>query len=527
MVFVYQKKMAFSNTSSYLKLQKLAEAPVDLKTVLTPERVHSYLAKSLGLKLFYGTERVSDEVLHALFDLAKESQALEKMTAMQAGEKVNSIHGYPSENRPALHTAMRDVFDKTHEQPEAKKAADLARQEIEKLKKVLPKLDHFTTLVQIGIGGSSLGPEAICDSLGAYHRSGKKVYFVSNVDPDELSAIFKDLDLSKTGVIVVSKSGSTLETLTNETFARSLFLKANVKPEKHFIAVTQKGSPMDSPARYLASFYMWDYVGGRYSVTSMVGGVALSFLIGVDRFLEFLKGAHEMDLLALNPDPRKNLPLLSALLGIWNRNFLNYPTVAIIPYSYALRRFPAHLQQLDMESNGKRIDKLGKSVDFDTGPIIWGEPGTNGQHSFFQLIHQGTTPVPLEILGFKESQYGQDIDVESTFCQEKLLSNLLAQSIALAQGERSDNPNKYFPGNRPNRILLAEHLDPKTMGQILAYYEHKVAFQGFIWNINSFDQEGVQLGKVLALKMMRQFAKKRTSVSESYLLGEAYLKEIF
>ena len=518
--------MTFSKFPSYLKLQKLAEKPVDLTSALTAERVETYLAKALGLKLFFATERLSDDILKTLFDLAAEACASQKMAAMQAGEKVNFIQGFPSENRPALHTAMRDFFDSPHTEPEAQKAAALAFQEIEKLKNFITNIDHFTTLVQIGIGGSSLGPEAICESLAAYHRPGKKVYFVSNVDPDDLYSVLKDLDLSKTGIIVVSKSGSTLETLTNETFARDLFAKAGLKAERHFISVTQKGSPLDNPARYLASFYMWDYIGGRYSVTSMVGGVVLSFLIGVDQFLEFLKGAQAMDKHVLTAPPQENLPLISALIGIWNRDFLHYPTVAIIPYSQALKRLPAHLQQLDMESNGKRIDKQGEAVDFETGPIIWGEPGTNGQHSFFQLIHQGTTTVPLEIIGFKEPQYGKDIDVQGTSCQEKLLSNLLAQSIALAQGENSDNPNKCFPGNRPNRILMADRLDPHTMGLILAYYEHKVAFQGFIWNINSFDQEGVQLGKVLALKMMKQFAKKQGVPCESYPLGEAYLKEM-
>ena len=280
--------MTFSKFPSYLKLQKLAEKPVDLTSALTAERVETYLAKALGLKLFFATERLSDDILKTLFDLAAEACASQKMAAMQAGEKVNFIQGFPSENRPALHTAMRDFFDSPHTEPEAQKAAALAFQEIEKLKNFITNIDHFTTLVQIGIGGSSLGPEAICESLAAYHRPGKKVYFVSNVDPDDLYSVLKDLDLSKTGIIVVSKSGSTLETLTNETFARDLFAKAGLKAERHFISVTQKGSPLDNPARYLASFYMWDYIGGRYSVTSMVGGVVLSFLIGVDQFLEFL-----------------------------------------------------------------------------------------------------------------------------------------------------------------------------------------------------------------------------------------------
>lgn len=286
---------------------------------------------------------------------------------------------------------------------------------------------------------------------------------------------------------------------------------------------------MDDPQHYAASFYMWDYIGGRYSATSMVGGVILAFALGMDRFLEFLRGANAMDKAALKADPKANLPLLSALLGIWNRNFLGLPTTAIIPYSQALSRFPAHLQQLDMESNGKRIDKKGSPVDFDTGPIIWGEPGTNGQHSFYQSIHQGTTIVPLELIGFKESQYRDDIAFQGTSCQEKLLSNLFAQSIALAVGQSNDNPNKFFPGNRPNRILFGSRLDPYAMGALLAYYEHKVVFQGFIWNINSFDQEGVQLGKKLALKFIDQFALLKQGKPldpKGFPLGAAYLKQI-
>jgi glucose-6-phosphate isomerase len=249
----------------------------------------------------------------------------------------------------------------------------------------------------------------------------------------------------------------------------------------------------------------------------------------MDRFLDFLRGAHAMDRLALNKDPMKNLPLISALLGIWNRNFLHHPTVAIIPYSEALCRFPAHLQQLDMESNGKRIDKKGEPVDYATGPVVWGEPGTNGQHSFFQLLHQGTTVVPMEIIGFCESQYREDVIYRGTSCQEKLISNMLAQSLALAVGQTNDNPNKVFPGNRPNRILLSNRLDPFTMGALLSYYEHKVAFQGFIWNINSFDQEGVQLGKVLALKFIDQFAllrQRKTPDPKSFPLGHAFMRHL-
>jgi glucose-6-phosphate isomerase len=270
---------------------------------------------------------------------------------------------------------------------------------------------------------------------------------------------------------------------------------------------------------------MWDFVGGRYSATSMVGAVMLAFALGYQGFHEMIRGAHAMDQHVLNAPLRSNLPLLSALLGIWNRNFLHLPTVAIIPYSQALLRFTAHLQQLDMESNGKRIDKTGTPVNFSTGPVIWGEPGTNGQHSFYQLIHQGTDPVPLEFIGFKKSQYINDLEIQHSTSHEKLLSNLFAQSIALATGQTNSNPNKVFTGNRPNRILLAERLDPYTLGALLSFYEHKVAYQGFIWNINSFDQEGVQLGKVLASKVLALFcAKRMREKAPSFPLGEAYLE---
>jgi glucose-6-phosphate isomerase len=221
--------------------------------------------------------------------------------------------------------------------------------------------------------------------------------------------------------------------------------------------------------------------------------------------MEILRGAREMDLNALERDIRKNISLLNALIGIWNRNFLRCDTLAILPYSQALIRFAAHLQQLDMESDGKRINRQGEVVEYATGPIVWGEPGTNGQHAFYQLIHQSNTIIPAEFIGFRRSQLGDDLEVDGTTSQEKLLANLLAQSVALAVGGRSDNPNKVFPGNRPNSLLIADRLTPFSIGALLAYYENKVAFQGFIWNINSFDQEGVQLGKKLANQFIDHF----------------------
>lgn len=525
---------SFHALQSVEKLKELAKNPIDLskEDVLTPKRVETMIAEGLGFKLFFGTERVTEETLEALFALAEETQAVKKMEEMQAGQIVNVIHGHESENRPALHTAMRDFFEHREMGGRARDATDLAYKELQKLTAFLAEIETkgmFHTLVQIGIGGSDLGPRAIYLALQAYQKPHRQVHFISNVDPDDATAVLKRLDLSRTLFVVVSKSGSTLETRTNEEFIKERLEKEGLNPKNHFLAVTGKGSPMDDPTKYLASFYIWDYVGGRYSVTSMVGAVTLAFSLGMDRFLDFLRGANAMDKAAKQKDPRANLPLLSALLGIWNRNFLNLPTCAIIPYSQALVRFPAHLQQLDMESNGKRVSKDGSFVDFETGPVIWGEPGTNGQHSFYQLIHQGTGTVPLELIGFLESQLREDVVFQGTSSQDKLLANLFAQSIALASGQENSNPNKFFPGNRPNRVLLGKRLDPYQLGVLLAYYEHKVAFQGFIWNINSFDQEGVQLGKVLALKIIDQFSQKRQGkqIDPKYFpLGYAFLENL-
>ncbi len=511
----------FPNYPSVEILHKLSQKPIDMAKILTPERIEKYALFGVGYHLLYAAEKISDEVLSALFQLAKEAKVTEKMTEMQSGEVMNQIEGIASENRSVLHTAMRDQFDHSQTKERAKEAAVMAAKELKKLEMFLQRVEgKFTDIVQIGIGGSDLGPRALALALEPFYRPSHRAHFISNVDPDDANGVIEKLDLKKTLVVVVSKSGTTLETLTNEAFVRSKMEKMGIDPKEHFVAVTGEKSPMDNPSRYLACFYIWDFIGGRYSATSMVGAVMLAFVLGFEGFKEILRGAHEMDLHALNASPRENLPLTSALLGIWNRNFLKYPTVAIIPYSQALLRFPAHLQQLDMESNGKQINKKGERVGFSTGPVVWGEPGTNGQHSFYQLIHQGTDIVPLEFIGFHHSQRDQDLTIQKTTSQQKLLSNLFAQSIALAVGQKSDNPNKFFPGGRPNRILLAEKLTPFSMGALLSYYEHKVVFQGFVWGINSFDQEGVQLGKVLANKIIALFAGEK----ESFPLAEAYLK---
>jgi glucose-6-phosphate isomerase len=523
----------FRQVPAYARLAKLAQRPIDLteEGVFTPQRVAQYALEGCGLQFSYATERVDDAVLGALLDLAKERHALAQMQAMQNGEIVNYVKGLESEHRPALHTAMRDLFGPPNAHPEARRAAELARLENGKLQDFLEQLDregHWTDLIMVGIGGSELGPKALYMALETQLIGGRRVHFVSNVDPDETAAVLELVDLRNTLVVVVSKSGTTLETLTNETLLRAAFQSRGLESRQHFIAVTGDGSPMLHSEHYRISFLMWDFVGGRYSATSMVGGVCLGFAFGYPTFLEILAGAHEMDQHALKEDPERNLPLLAALFGIWNRDFLDHDTVAILPYSRAMSRFSAHLQQLDMESNGKHIEKeSGKRVDFETGPIIWGEPGTNGQHSFYQMLHQGTTIVPIEFIGFRHSQLSQDLLVEGTTSQEKLLANLLAQAIAFAVGQKSENPNKQCEGNRPSFVLLADRLTPKILGALLAFYEHKVVFQGFIWGINSFDQEGVQLGKRLASSILEILAEDRGGPDAAgFPVAEAYLDQL-
>lgn len=520
--------LMFDHYKATAQLKKLAQHPFDLTKPgnLTPERLNKFVASSCGYKLLFGTERITEEVMEALGSLAHEAKAIQQMEQMQAGERVNYIEGYPSENRPALHTATRDFFANPNLGGEAVKAAAQAHKEVEKLQKFISEIDKenkFTDLVMIGIGGSDLGPRAHYLALQHIHKANRRAHFISNIDPDDVAIALHNLDLRKTLVLVISKTGTTLETVTNEELVRSNFRAANLKPEKHFISVTMPGSPLDDPKKYLATFYMWDWIGGRYSTTSMVGGFLLSFTCGFDSYWALLAGANAMDKAALNKNLDANLPLLAALLGIWNRNFLHHHTLAIIPYSQALVRYPAHIQQLDMESHGKRIDMHGNAVDFDTGPIIWGEVGTSSQHSYFQLLHQGTTVVPIEFIGFKKNQWDYDHEVNGTASQQKLLANLFAQAIGLATGQSNENPNKVFSGNRPSHILLANQLTPFTLGTLLAFFEHKIAFQGFIWNINSFDQEGVQLGKVLANRLIDRFANPK---GERYPLGDTLIRQL-
>jgi glucose-6-phosphate isomerase len=518
----------FPHYDSTRKLKKLALNPFDLtqENHLTSERMAKFSAESCGYKLLYATERVDDSTMQALQQLAEESGALKKMENMQSGEISNFIQGFSSDNRPVLHTALRDFFDNAHPAKVASEAAQLAKNEINRLKSFIEKNDRnntFKHLYIIGVGGSDLGPLAHYFALKHLQKPDRKLHFISNIDPDNVALAFKHADLKTSLVLINSKSGTTLETSTNEAFVRNKFKQAGIKPKDHFISVSCHGTPLDNPNEYLECFHIWDWVGGRFATSSLAGGFVLAFAYGFDVYWEFLRGANSMDKAALNSDLNQNLPLLGALIGVWNRNFLKHPILAIVPYSQALGRYTAHLQQLDMESNGKRIDQNGQFVDFETGPIIFGEPGTSAQHSFFQLIHQGSTIVPVEFIGYRYNQTNEDFNSQDTTSQEKLNANLIAQALALATGRNHSNPNKVFPGNRPSHILFSKRLTPYSLGSLLSYYEHKIAFQGFIWGINSFDQEGVQLGKELAKDVIERISCQKSTKDQSKQANRTFI----
>jgi glucose-6-phosphate isomerase len=519
-----KERIAFLQTSAHRKLRTLRDHPFDLHNgddEVMIGRANKYLCRSQHFTLHYWTQRITDEVLDGLQELADQCRLVEQFKEMKAGGMMNGIAGIESEERQVLHTACRDIFTA---QPCHAGATGQAAFELERLDQFLAKLDsgeicnekgeRFNSMIHVGIGGSDLGPRSVFEALRPFGQPGRRVYFISNVDPDDGAAVLQDVDLSRALVSIVSKSGTTLETLTNEMLVRQAFTSAGLDPLQHFVAVTGQGSPMDDADRYLRSFHMFDYIGGRYSTTSMVGMVMLGFYLGYKQALDFLRGAAKVDYEAENPAVRENQALLLAMLGIWNHSYLDMPTLAVLPYSQALHRFPAHLQQCDMESNGKSVNRVGEMLEYMSGPVVWGEPGTNGQHAFYQLLHQGTEVVPCEFIGFRRSQHESDMVVDETSSQQKLVANLLAQSTALARGRKNDNRNRFFPGNRPNSVLLGERLTPEVMGALLALYEAKIIYQGFTWNINSFDQEGVQLGKVLATRLLDEMkAEKATKQS--------------
>ncbi|MEL3906998.1 MAG: glucose-6-phosphate isomerase [Treponema sp.] len=458
----------------------------------------------------YAAKLVDEAVLTGLQALADEQQLIEKYKLLLNGDEINT-----GEKRKVLHQLARGQQGKDvlHN---GKNMRKFYIDQLEKVRKfsdavhqgaiTAPSGAPFTDVVQIGIGGSDLGPRAVYLALKSWAEKHGKVkmnaHFISNVDPDDAAAVLAGLNLSTTLFILVSKSGTTLETLTNERFVNQFLAKENLDPAKQMIAVTSETSPLANNSAYLASFYMDDFIGGRYSSSSVCGGAVLSLAFGAEVFQALLDGAAAADKQALEPDIRKNAALLDALIGVYERNVLGYTSTAVLPYSQALSRFPAHLQQLDMESNGKSVNRFGEPITYKTGPVIFGEPGTNGQHSFYQLLHQGTDIIPLQFVGFTESQSGEDITVENSTSQQKLLANVTAQIAAFACGKKDADANKAFAGGRPSSLLHGKVLTPQALGVLLAHYENKVMFQGFIWNINSFDQEGVQLGKVLAQKVL-------------------------
>lgn len=471
------------------------------------KRVNDYsVPMAAGLKYNYAAKQVNEQILGVLSDLSKEAQLAEKFEALYNGEIVNT-----GEKRMVLHHLTRgqlgkdviaDGKNKREFYVEQQKKIAAFANDVHSGKIVNEKGEKYTTVCQIGIGGSDLGPRAMYLALENWAKANNtfkmEAHFISNVDPDDAAQVVASIDLSKTIFILVSKSGTTLETLTNESFVKDFLNKAGLSSGKHMIAVTSETSPLANNPDYMQAFYMDDYIGGRYSSTSAVGGAILSLAFGPDVFAAFLDGAQESDKTAANKDLLKNPAMLDALIGIYERNAQEYPSTAILPYSQGLNRFPAHLQQLDMESNGKSVNRDGKEISYVTGPVIFGEPGTNGQHSFYQLLHQGTNIIPLQFIAFKENQTKKDVVIEDSTSQKKLCANVTAQIIAFACGKKDENPNKSFAGERPSSLIYGDSLTPKTLGALLAHYENKVMFQGFMWNVNSFDQEGVQLGKKLA-----------------------------
>lgn len=505
----------FNNLNEGESFQHLWAAPAYGFEDFSVERVRKYDVPAAGYRYNYSAKLVNDELRNALCGLAKEQQIIEKYELLANGAVMNT-----GEKRMVLHHATRGQLG----EPVVKDGRNyhaFYKEQRERIRAFADKVHAgeikgstgkpFDTFVQIGIGGSDLGPRAMYLAMQQYVYTMEKEHpqydtrFISNVDPDDMATQLRGVDPEKTLFVLVSKSGVTQETLTNEMLAVQWMESfGTVKsPKKHIVAVTSETSPLAKSADYLDSFFIDDYIGGRYSSTSAVGICIFDLALGSQYTDEFLAGAHEADKLALNSDIANNAVALDALIGIYERNICDFRYTAVLPYSQALSRFAAHLQQLDMESNGKQVNRDGGIIDYATGPIIFGEPGTNGQHSFYQLLHQGTDIIPLQFIGFTESQAEFDIDFEGSTSQEKLQANLAAQIVAFALGQDNSNPHKVFKGKRPSSLIYAPKLTPKVLGALLSHFENKVMFQGFLWNVNSFDQEGVQLGKLLTKELLQ------------------------
>jgi glucose-6-phosphate isomerase len=480
-----------------------------------PERAGKFTVEAAGLFLDYSKNRITDETVKLLIQLAEESGVAARRDAMFAGEKINI-----TEKRAVLHVALRapkdekifvdgeDVVPAVHEVLD-KMAAFAERVRSGEWKGHTGK--PIKNIVNIGIGGSDLGPVMAYEALKHYSDRAKTFRFVSNVDGADFVEATVDLNPDETLFIISSKTFTTLETMTNANSAREWALKGLGGDEsaiaKHFVAVSTNAEKVKAFGIDTANMFgFWDWVGGRYSMDSAIG-LSTMLAIGPENFRALLDGFHEIDVHFKTAPFEKNLPVLLGLLAVWYNDFFGAQTVAILPYENYLKRFPAYLQQLTMESNGKHVTLAGDHVTYDTGPIYWGEPGTNGQHSFYQLIHQGTRLIPADFIAFVKAitPLGRHHDI--------LLANVFAQTEALAFGKTPEQvkaegtpdwlvPHRVFEGNRPSNTILAEELDPKTLGKLVALYEHSVFTQGAIWQIDSFDQWGVELGKVLAQKIL-------------------------
>ncbi len=469
-----------------------------------PSRAGRFSREGAGLFLDFSRQRLDKDTATLLYELAEQTGVRLGIERMFSGEHINN-----TEDRAALHVALRRPADK----PLALDGEDvmpLVAAERDKMKALADRLQvgqidgysgkPITGIVNIGVGGSDLGLVMATDALAEYCSPEFGVHFVSNIDGVEISHVLKRADPEATLFVVCSKSFTTLETLTNARVARDWLVASggDRAVAAQFVAVSTNHEAMDAfgiaPDR---RFTLWDWVGGRYSIWSAVG-LTLALAIGWEQFQEFLEGAHEMDEHFLATPVERNLPVLLALLGVWNRNFLGAGSHAVLPYDDHLRRLPAYLQQLEMESNGKSVRRNGEPVQCGTCPIIWGEPGSNAQHSFYQLLHQGTERVSMDFLLPAKSGVGRQEQ------QDLAAANCLAQTWALAEGDpetEAHDPHQAYSGDRPSSLILFERSDPATLGRLVALYEHKVYVQGLIWDVNSFDQWGVQLGKRLASRV--------------------------
>lgn len=481
-----------------------------------PRRGSLMTAEHDGLYLDYSKQRITSETLDLLVALANATGLGAGIEAMFTGERINT-----TEDRAVLHTALRRPHD-ANLRADGENVMPAVHAVLERMSVFAQRVRRgqwrgFTgrrirTVVNIGIGGSDLGPAMACQALVDVADPNLEFRFVSNIDGNDLASALRGLDPQETLFIVSSKTFTTVETLTNAHTARRWLLDAlgtTSAVRDHFVAVSTNVTEVEAFGIARDNmFEFWDWVGGRYSIWSAIG-LSVMIAIGTDQFRGLLAGAHSMDDHFRTAPLERNLPVLLGLLGIWNRNFLGSQTHAVLPYDQRLARFPAYLQQLEMESNGKSVDRQGNPMTVDTAPIVWGEPGTNGQHAFFQLLHQGTTPVPADFIGVLDPAH----DLRTH--HDLLIANLFAQTQALAFGKTSDDarregiaseqiPHRTFPGNRPSSTILADRLTPYSLGQLIALYEHKIFTQGWIWGIDSFDQWGVELGKVLATRILDQ-----------------------